>query len=551
MNCKVSAVQFGVGADVAENLETCLRLIDAAAREAPDFIILPQLSNHCGFFQNAGETAEAALDANCDFLRRVAAKAKDHNTYIKINVTLKKLNDKPVISNLLFSPAGKLAGRADQQILFGTENEYFSPADKAGDIVATAFGKIGMCSGADVLMMETARLAALRGAQLLLVSSASFGLDEAILHTPVRAAENNIFVAAAGKVGPLTASDRMARTAADLQIGLDSLQGTGGSQIVGPTGDVLKRAGIAGEAVITVDIDLDEAGIVAAAQIRRPELYKEIARKPAIRNFRRGAKEVSVAICQSYNALRNVDAELIVFPELCFFKDGVVPDLKRGVEYSAQMVKLISSFVSGTNKHVATSIVEKNEDGFAHVGVLINRDGIVFRQAQIHPNPHFEAVDSLGGDLNTIDLRFGRLAIITGNDSRFPETFRLAAYRHADIAVCPCAVRERWETELGLPERAAENRMSIVAATRPNPALGVFGTSLIATIEPQLTLGTDWKPSTFKGNLNYPVISRASAAEEVFYGTVYLANSDNRMIATGTNLVDGRPFKLLRKLTLS
>jgi predicted amidohydrolase len=546
---RVCAAQFGVVADTSENLNRCLKMIDEAAQHSPAFIVLPEFCNYLPIAESVEKAASVALETDHTFLKQIGAKALVHGCYIKINVTLKNGSDKPTISNLLYSPSGKLVGRADRQILQGPENDIYSAAKKSGDVVNSDYGKIGMLCGADSFMMETARQLTVRGARFLLNSVATFATDMPDLHIPARAAENGVFEIAACNIGNILPPDSAATLAEDLKCDERRFQGIGGSQIVSPDGVVLARAGSGSEEIITTEIETEDSIIAdSVIRYRKPELYKPISRQPAPRDYKPGAKTLRVAISQSYNALRNIDAPLIVFPELCFFTNGVVSNLDRAVQVSTQMVGLISVFVSGTGKHVVTSLVEKVGDGFAHVGVVINKTGIVFRQHQLHGSPRLPWVSSLGTELDTFDLPFGRIALMVGDDSRSPEIFRLAAYRNVEIAVCPDAFQKRWESEFGLPERCAENRMNIVAATRPNPELGQFGTSVLATNDSNLTL---WKErqSPFEGKVNYPRIQRAGATQDVFYGEISPADCGNRMLAPETDLVDGRLFSLLRPLT--
>ena len=542
-------MQFGTGTNVEENLKTCLRMIDEAGKCAPNFVVLPEFSNHCAIYESLEYADEVALDLNGDFLHEIAAKAIAHNTYIKINVTVKKQNDKPTVSNLLYSPEGKLVGRADKQVLMGNENNFCSRAEKAGDIVKTEFGKVGMYACADGLLMETTRLLAIRGAKLLLNSLNSFAEDEASLHIPVRAAENKVFVVASCKVDYLVPKELLTQFAEKMKIKPEVLQGAGESQIVAPDGTVLAKAKRTREDIVFADIDLEEATPEIALENRRPEIYKAISRKPKEREYKAGAKNLKVAVCQNYNLLRNIDANLIVFPELCFFNNGIVADVERGIQFSAQMLKLIAGFLTGTNKYTVTSIIEKTENGFAHVGVLIDKKGIIFRQKQIHKSSKHNWISDYGDELNTIDLPFGKLSIIVGEDSLYPETFRLAAYQNAEVVAVPFDVEERWETEFGLLERSVENRFSIVAATRLNESLGKYGTSLISTISEDFTLWTEWKNRPFDGNINYPLVSRARATDDVFYGEIYPANAENRFVSKGTDVVDGRAYWLLKPLT--
>ena len=70
--------------------------------------------------------------------------------------------------------------------------------------------------------------------------------------------------------------------------------------------------------------------------------------------------------------------------------------------------------------------------------------------------------------IEVVQLPWGRLAVVVGDDSIFPETFRLAALQDADVVAVPLNVQEAWELETGLRERAAENRVNLVAASRPS-----------------------------------------------------------------------------------
>ena len=546
MKCRVSAVQFGTGTEVAENLKTCLKMIDEAAKCAPNFIVLPEFSNHCAIYESLEYADNVALDLDGEFLKAIADKAREHNTYIKINVTVKKPNDKPTVSNLLYSPKGKLVGRADKQVLMGNENNFCSRAVKAGDVIETEFGKVGMYACADGLLMETTRLLAIRGAKLLLNSLNSFAEDEASLHIPVRAAENGVFVVASCKVDYLVPKHILEVFAEMMRIKPEALQGAGESQIVAPDGNVLAKAKRTGEDVVFADIDLVEATPETTLQNRRPEIYTQIARKPAERVYKKGAKSIKIAVYQStltdksatkdivdaiLNACQN-DCELIVLPEMFGSED---------------LIKRISFILQSFEKDrfVVTSRRENN----SHVGILIDKSGIIFEQKQLHKSIKFDWLTDFGDELKTIDLPFGKLAIIVGEDCRYPETFRLAAYQNAEIVTVPFDVAERWETEFGLLERSVENRFSIIAATRPNLKLGEYGNSLITTISKDFTLWTEWKTRPFDGNINYPVVTRANSENSLTFAEIFPANAENRFVSQHTDVVDGRAYWLLDLLT--
>jgi deaminated glutathione amidase len=209
----------------------------------------------------------------------------------------------------------------------------------------------------------------------------------------------------------------------------------------------------------------------------------------------------------------------------------VLPELTENV---AEISKYL-------NDNFAVTSIREND---AHIGVLIDKNGIIFRQKQLHKSNQHSWINDFGDQLETFDLPFGRLAIIVGEDSLYPETFRLAAYQNVEIAAIAFNARNSWETEFGLLERSVENRLSIAAATRPNKNLGDYGNSLIATISNDFTLWTEWKTRPFDGNINYPIIKRG----DNFDAEIYPANAENRFVSKGTDVVDGRAYWLLGDL---
>jgi predicted amidohydrolase len=134
--------------------------------------------------------------------------------------------------------------------------------------------------------------------------------------------------------------------------------------------------------------------------------------------------------------------------------------------------------------------------------------------------------------------------MIIGADTIYPEVFRLAALQDVEVVACPLHQQEAWEARLGLPERAAENRLAVVAACR----MGEAGRSLIAAVGQDFTLWTPWKSRPFDGRISVPELTYAPAQAGVTLAAVYPACAGNRMVSQQTDLVDGRPWQLLDAL---
>jgi predicted amidohydrolase len=561
MKIRVAALQCGAGDDVAANLATCLRLIDEAAAHQPDVMVLPEFCNHCAWYRDHEHAYEVAVALDGDFLAAIAAKAQAHHCYIKLNCTVRRANGKITGTNLLYDPEGRLIAACDKQVLMGNENNFLTNATEIAPVIELPFGKVGMYACMEGVVPESARSLVVRGAQLLLNSLNSFAEDEASLHIPVRAAENRVFVVASNKVGALIPAAMIEAVAARIKVPADRLHGAGESQILAPDGTVLAKAPRTGEAVIYADIDLsaaenkqrpDGTNIIAN---RRPELYRAIAEQPRERNYQPGAAQIEAAIYQpaandeaaideAAAAVRQAIATgitLIVLPELFCFADGRVRDAQAATKVSARAVTALTNALQTSESYIVTSLVENDQ----HVGLLLNRDGVLLKQPQLHRSERQAAwVTKLGDDLVTIDLPCGRLAIIVGDDALYPELFRVAAIRNVEVVATPLQILEAWELDTGLLERAAENRISVLAASRPCAA----GASALITVSEDFTLWTEWKHRPFDGNINYPLITRATNESGLTRATIYPANAGNRLISQQTDLVDGRAWWLAEPL---
>ncbi|MFD9465409.1 nitrilase-related carbon-nitrogen hydrolase [Streptomyces sp. NPDC060027] len=565
VSVRVAAAQFAVGGDRSANLAAVLRAVAAAAGRAADLVVLPEFCNHLSWYEDREHALREACVPGDAFLTEVAAAAARDRLYVKLHVTLATPAAPPVpgrtdgmrvtAASLLFAPDGTLAGRADKQTLMGSENDHLDPADSAGPVVATELGPIGLYSCMEGVINEVCRSLSLRGARLLLNSLNSFALDEASLHIPVRAAENKVWVIAANKVGPLIPEARLAAVAGGLGIPPEALHGAGESQIVAPDGTVVAKAPRTGEALAVADIDPlgaldkhrpDGTDVFAA---RRPDLYGPIARSPRpVPAFGgRRAESVTAAVLRPSGTGRAAvedaarlaaeaaarGARLLVLPELFFFPSGRVPAGGTGAEadaLAAAALRTLADALSGTDALLACTVPE----GPVHLGVLTGAGGPVLRVPQFHPSArHASWATRRPGPPEVHDAAWGRIALVTGDDSVQPETFRLAALAGADtVAVCFTGL-EPWESALGLPERSAENRLNLVASGH--------GQDAVHALPADFGLWQN-REGGFTGRISHPRTTTASGP--VTLAEIHPAQALRRLVSRSTDLVDGRPWRL-------
>lgn len=561
---RVAAVQFEVTDDIDANLSTCLRMIDRAQEECdPDLIVLPEYCNHPPAYRSPEHCFEVAEPAESDFLGAIAEKAKDLGCMIQVNVTTRHRNNAVRNTNTMFGADGQKMGESNKQFLIAGENYLMEKPDQPSQVMLTEFGNVGMYSCMDGVSMEVTRSLALRGAQLLSNSLCSFAPDEDWLHLPVRAAENKAFVVAANKVGRLVPEGLLDAIAGDRDPqDVREMLGGGASQIVAPDGTVLARAPVENEAVVWADIDLNDAakkrrpdGSDIFAD-RRPELYQPIVSEPQERTYVEGAHRLVAAVWKGSDADNAVDeaieavrsalddgVQLLALPELAFLPNGEVADVAKANEICARGIDRVAETLAEKKSEslVATSVVRIEGDNIFHQGLLIGKDGVALRQNTLHRCGRHPWVTAYGDDLATLDTKMARFALATGGDASIPETFRLLALKDVEVVAVPTKILERWEAKTGFLERAAENRLSVVVATRPTDA----GTGMIVTLEKDFTQGTtradgQRRPRT----LSWPIAAYADRDAVLMRTTIYPSASANRLCFVATDLVAGRPWNL-------
>ena len=475
----VAAAQFSTSSDVEENLATCLEMIDAAAATGAQLIVLPEFCNHLSVYDSAEHCRDVAVDLDGPFVARCAGRARAHATHVVLTVTVRRPGG-VTVTNLLLDPRGRVAAQADKQTLMGNERAHLRPGPNVVPVGETPFGRIGMYSCMDGVTCEVPRALAVQGARLLTNSLNSFALDEAALHVPARAAENQVFVVAANKVGPLVPADRLDEFGAVLGVPSVALDGAGESQIVAPDGSVLAKAPRRGHHVVSATIDLAEVDRARAAHpppARRPGLYAPLAGASNLSPPARSAETLLAGAAATPGGVAEAlgsGASLLVLPELCE-PPAAIPQ--------------------------GMTLVHTRRDGSRHLGLVADSSGVLLEQPQLHTTSRLPWAIGDGNGLRTLDLPWGRLAVLIGDDVRLPEVARLAALGGVNVlAVCHRPTNPA-DVELGLAERAAENRLCIVAAA---PAGPVGGCALIDP--PADSLWSSERTQPFDGTINMPTL---------------------------------------------
>lgn len=554
---KVAALQFATGTDIAENLATCIRMIDAAAAEGARLAVLPEFCNHISWYRDREEAWACAVALPGPFLAAIAERARHHQCYVLINVSLRRQRPQITVTSLLYGPTGDLLGEADKQSLMGHENDFFTPATRAAGLVETELGRIGFIACRDGISFEPSRRLALAGADILCNSLNSFAFDEASLHVRARAAENSLFMVAANKVGPLVPVGELTQVSSLTSIPEALLYGAGESQVVGPDGRPLVVADRGREQVVVADIP-DRAQrlelYMGNLARRRPSLYGPLELEAE--DVPSGAAScIEVALLnpqgEGATAVHRAEALLSALPDTvrlavlpaCFPVRDAATNWERTVELCRFAEERLSQISARRGLQICMSVIEGEPGEWRHLGLLLDQGRRRLEQAELHRSALGLAPS--GHDLHVLDLPWGRVAILAGDDCLYPELARIAAIKGAHCLLVPrngervAKVHKSKDMSLLLSARAAENRVCLAACSRS-------GGGLLATLEREFTLMQPWQERHFDGNINMPLNTMQEG--EVTIALLHPVAAENKMISANTHLLHSRPHQSTRSL---
>lgn len=264
--------QFHAGhLTVRENREQILDLVAQAAARSARMLVLPETVD-LGYFPILGadvppdmlEQAIAVAEApDGPFCRRVQAEATAHRMVIYCGMFLRRQGGGLDNAAVLFSPEQEPAVYVKTHLFRSQpyDESRFVPEGDRLVVAETPLGRVGLLICADAAFPEAARCLTLRGADLIAMGACWPLSAEHRWRTvvPARAAENQLYVLAAGQTRP---------------------DYCGESQIIDGTGRVLVRMDQESPGLVFAELDFAAQAEwrqrSPLLQHRRRELYTEL-----------------------------------------------------------------------------------------------------------------------------------------------------------------------------------------------------------------------------------------------------------------------------------
>ncbi len=449
-----AAVQFEPTLFAKErNLHRLLELVEQAARQGARLITTPEMATtgYCWF--NREEIAPQVETVPGESTALFERLARQYDCYIVLGMpeadpaTALYYN-----SAVLIGPEGVI-GCHRKSHPYISEPKWAAAGDTGHQVFDTPLGRIGMLICMDIHYIETARLLALAGADIICHVSNWLAERTPAPYWISRAMENSCYLIESNRWG--------------LERGV---QFSGGSCIIEPDGS-LAAVVDDGDGIACAEIDINRSrqrrvlGQPVFRQ-RRPELYPLLMSDtflwnprdffglyghqplPPGKTSRISVAQFSPADNQRDNlamvmqiAARTVErdgSELVVFPELAL--SGQDNPRDNALALDGPEIAELTALAMRLEVWLAVGFAERRDGNLYNAQVLTGPAGIVGCYRQIHLPQAYQGWATPGNQWAVFDIAAGRIGLLLGNDALLPESARILSLMGCDLIACSAAL---------------------------------------------------------------------------------------------------------------
>ncbi len=476
----VAAIQYEPAMFATQvNLEELYRLTEEAAQKGANLIVLPELAATGHAWSNRWELSpyvDTIPGSTTDMFLNITQR---YGCYLVIGLA-EVDPDTGIFYNsaALLGPSG-LIGRYRKTHLSISDPRWAAVGNLGLPVWDTELGRIGIALSVDMEFPETARVLALKGAEIIAFPCNWMGETCPSGLWMSRALENEVYLVAANRWG----RER-------------GIKYSGGSCIIDPHGDVLTYQG-SGNGVVGTEITLNQSpqsafdynagpygtdyfgapgGVLPSPRgfltRRRPELYRQLMcfghlwraeqffgldrynALPPGRESTIGVVQLEAVPGSRENNLQRIkqwvvqakqerpELQMLVFPELA--TTGLV--MNQMAELAEPIPGTTTSMLRPLAMEHALFLVwgmaERAPDGRIYqTAVMLGPDGRMHTYRKVHLLAEDQTWAQPGAALPLpIDTPLGRVGLLLGTDLLFPEAARCLATQGVDLLVVPSAL---------------------------------------------------------------------------------------------------------------
>lgn len=517
-----AAIQFEPTLFAKEsNIARLLEMTEEAARRGAKLIVHPEMATTSYCWASRAEVSPYVEPIRGPTTERFAAVAARYGCYVVVGMPEVEPTTGVFYNSAALVGPGGVVGVYRKTHSYIAEPKWAKDGDLGMPVFETEFGRIGIAICMDAVFPETARVPALRGADVICFPTNWLGTRSPSASWMLRAFENGVYFLAANRYG--------------LERGV---QFSGGSCLIDPNGVVTSSLDT-GDGIVSSEIDPAKARTKRFASgrtddrlaDRRPDAYGNLTlntylwhefdfhglyglrplppgrkSRVAVAQFSPRAGDVAANLERIAGfADMHAGADLLVVPELAV--TGPIGDRDRAAGAAEPVpgpaTARLGKMAAQLGLYLIVGMAERDGDRLYNSAVVVGSEGVAGLYRKVHLTSQ-DRVWASAGDrgLPTFDLPIGRLGVLIGYDALFPEACRSLAIDGADLIACPSAVDGPAVQAIGASavpygppidagprddhfhlwrERAIENCTYVAFANGAAPAMGwsaIFGANV-------------------------------------------------------------------------
>lgn len=245
---RIALAQMKMSADVQNNYDKTLELINMAAELKAEMVCFPEIQLSPFFPQRSDcDVEQYVLSEDSQYVKGICRACRENHIFATPNLYIEDKGHRYDMS-LLIDDQGMIIGRQKMvhvaQCAMFYEQSYYTPSEEGFHVFDTRLGKIGIVVCFDRHYPESIRTEALRGAELIIIPTANTKSEPSALfqwEVKVQAFQNSVNVAMCNRVG--------------LE---DHMEFSGESLVAGFDGETIALAGDK-EELLLAEVNLSEA----------------------------------------------------------------------------------------------------------------------------------------------------------------------------------------------------------------------------------------------------------------------------------------------------
>jgi predicted amidohydrolase len=459
---KAAAIQFNPGLNRRNrNIRELMKLVQEAAANGAKLIVTPEMATTGYHYLDRSTIAPYTDTIPGITTDQFAAITKAYQCYVIIGMAeVDPQSGLYYNSAALVGPEGYI-GKYRKIHQWVVENYWSCWGDLGCPVFETEIGNLAMMVCQDSSYFETARLAAVNGADILAFPTNSSGPSISLLQA--WAEINGLYIVSANR----------SNTEEDFQmIGL--------SAIWSPSGQKITEAPFSEDKQVSIlygDIDPNQYENTAKERLleRRMDSYKELmlflgpwdyVKNTEPRFIHAAAIQFEPVLGDKEANLRKItrliheevhkDVNLIVLPELTLTGPVLVAKKKDMFPYAetaeGPSIRAAKQLAGEVGAYLVFGFVEKEEHYCYNAAVLISPQGeVIGKHRKIHLNEWDEPWATPGNRISVTPINgFGRVGILIGYDAAFPEAGGVLAVKRADMICIPSSWRGEFGVEIDI-----------------------------------------------------------------------------------------------------